>query len=345
VNSAEQIWGMLYMLLNIIAQAWMIGSITLLIVKQDEKTGAYRDTMASLANYAALHDFPKKLRKSLKTQLELEFNSRELSDETVLSNFPDAVRRKVLRRLYLPYLMQTSLMRGIRQQFVDAFLSTCKVEIFSPGEEILTRGSVCADLYLLVSGVVQASTPVDFSTAEETSLRASRSNYGGTSIGDSSKRTNDTRTKELGPGEFIDEIGFFTESPQVETVKTKTICKTLTMSRVAYKCIAEDHPGSVGKVLQNLLEKVEAEAAKSGSAQNISLPTRLTIIRAGSTFDDSVGVRGDDFEKVVKQAQTEAALGSVQDIVEVRVGGYANRIDCCYCIVGQHMIPPPRRHI
>ena len=57
VNEIEQIFSMLYMLLNIIIQAWMIGSITLLIVKQDEKTGQYRDVMETLLAYARAHDF------------------------------------------------------------------------------------------------------------------------------------------------------------------------------------------------------------------------------------------------------------------------------------------------
>lgn len=52
-------------------------------------------------------------------------------------------------------------MIGTRQQFVDAFLSRCKVEIFSPGEEILTRGSATSDLYLLLEGKVETSISTD----------------------------------------------------------------------------------------------------------------------------------------------------------------------------------------
>ena len=328
VSSAEQIWGMLYMLLNIIAQAWMIGSITLLIVKQDEKTGHYRDAMSALKKYANLNNFSKTLHRSLETQLKVEFNSREYSDETVLVDFPTAVRRKVLRRLYLPHLMQTSLMKGIRQQFVDAFLASCKVEIFTPGEEILTRGSVSSDLYLLVSGVVKLSHDID-PTVEETKSQVERSNYGGTSsIGDSQSihgRSAYSKGIELGQGQFINEIGFFTESPQIDTVKTKTVCKTLTMTRVAYKSIAEDHPGSIGKVLHNLLQKVEGMAAEYGE-QKLRLPTRLTVVRAGSIFDsstndegDHTGLDGEELEKAVAAAQTGVALGSVQDIVRAHM--------------------------
>jgi CRP-like cAMP-binding protein len=67
-------------------------------------------------------------------------------------------------------------------------------------------------------------------------------------------------------GDFINEIGFFTESAQADTIRTKTVCKTLTMSRSSYKFIAEDHPGSVGKILQNLVKKIEASAVNSVSS-------------------------------------------------------------------------------
>ena len=148
----------MYMLLNIIIQAWMIGSITLLIVKQDEKTGQYRDVLQTLLAYARAHEFDYPFYKRLKTQLQLDFDNKDLADEIVLSDFPDSVRRKVLRRLYMPSLLQTSLLKGVRQQFVDAFLSACHVELFSPGEEICTKGNISTDLYLLVGGVVKLST-------------------------------------------------------------------------------------------------------------------------------------------------------------------------------------------
>ena len=54
--------------------------------------------------------------------------------------------------------------------------------------------------------------------------------------------------EQVEAGDFVGEIGFFTESPQVDTVTCVTVCKTLTLSKSAYKLIAQDHPGSVGKV-------------------------------------------------------------------------------------------------
>lgn len=310
------------MLLNMVAHAWIIGSITLLIVKQDEKTGAYRESIQTLNQYAKLHCFPKALEKKLRTQLRLDFNNREISDEHVLANFPAETRRKVLRRLYLPSLMQASLMKGIRQQFVDAFLTTCQVEIFSSGEEILQRGSISSDLYLLVAGrahVVRSTQDKGF----EESTRFTGSQYGGTSIWES--RYSEKSRKEILTGEFINAISFFTESPQMETVTTKTVCKTLTMPRTTYKMIAEDHPGSVGSVLQNLLEMVERMTTNSGKPTRVNLPTSLSILKAGSVFmnggGEMDGSTSEDYDylRAVDEAENDQALTAVKDLVKMHM--------------------------
>jgi CRP-like cAMP-binding protein len=223
VNSAEQIWGMVYMLLNMIIQAWFIGSITLIIVKGDEETNEYRDTVHILNEYSALHSFDRNFRKRLVAQLKLVYNSREISDEQVLKPFPSSVRRKVLRRLYLQPLLNTSLMKGIREQFVDAFLTTCNVEIFSPGEEVLHRGSISSDLYLLVEGVVKLLASSSTISENYDTEKENTDPYG-TSIADSEMLTDDVSSSRLvNAGEFINEIGFFTETPQTDTVRTLTI--------------------------------------------------------------------------------------------------------------------------
>jgi hypothetical protein len=113
-------------------------------------------------------------------QLKFDFKHCEIGDEQVLKQFPTAMRRKVLRKLYLRSLLKTKLMKDTRPQFGDAFLTDCTVEIFSPAEEILQRGSICSDLYFLVEGSVTRVNSVDCTIGEQY-----EPGHGGTSIGDS----------------------------------------------------------------------------------------------------------------------------------------------------------------
>ena len=276
-NSTEQIWGSFFMLVNVVVAAWIIGSITLLIVKGDEKTGEYRDTLQTLQQYGEMNHFDNIFLKKLKSQLRLEFNNREISDEQVLKNFPSAVRRKILRKLYFPSLVHTELMRGVRPQFVDAFLASCTVEIFSPGEEIVERGSILSDLFLLAGGVAEITTPEDARGGAVTATLRQTLPSCNSFQEEAFDADEHLRRRKLEAGDFIGDVGFFTESPQVDSVACLTVCKTLTISQAAYKMLAQDHPGSVGKILTNLLAKVQA--------MQVALPRSLELLRVGSVFD------------------------------------------------------------
>lgn len=294
VNEIEQVWGIIFMLLNMIISSWIIGSITLLIVKQDEATGLFRDALQVLKQYASIHDLDSALHKSLKLQLKLEFKNREIADEQVLTQFPSAVRRKVLRRLYLPSLLQTGLVQNTGQQFVDAFLAGCVVEIFCPGEELLHRGSACSDLYLLVEGVVALIKPAERFSGNE-------------------HQSDSPEEVHVKKGEFINEIGFFTESPQIDTVRTKTLCKTLTMPRSTYKLIAEGHPGSAKQVLNNLLAKTDAFAERTGVHSSVELPKKIELLQAGYAYEDPSS-RGRPAAKMQRSAPT-----ALQELIKMHM--------------------------
>jgi CRP-like cAMP-binding protein len=198
-----------------------------------------------------------------------------------------------------------SIFRGIRQQFVDSFLTTCKVEIFSPGEELLTRGSIATDLFLLVSGTVKL---MPWEANSKTVPENEDATYHGTSIADSDgpEGKGSDAARFLTPGEFINEIGFFTESPEIDTAKTLSICKVLSMSKIDYKRIAEDHPGCVTKILNNLLQKAEELAGV-----HPSYPARVE-----SGFSDFAD---NSFHSEVRSAtlkvQTQASVTAVKDLV------------------------------
>lgn len=317
VNSAEQICGIAFMIVNIVVAAWIIGSITLLVVKGDEKTGEYRDTLQTLHQYSQMHGFDDHFSAGLNTQLRLEFNNREIADEQVLKNFPSAVRRKILRKLYLAPLTKTTLMKGIRQQFVDAFLASCKVEIFSPGEVIVERGSILSDLFLLVGGIAEITT----SFAGHTDRTISTSDDS-----DDFDAGEHLKHRKLEAGDFVGEIGFFTKSPQVDSVACLTVCKTLTMSQSAFKILAQDHPTSVGKLLKNLLARVQ-------EIERL-LPKNLSLLRAGSEFDVEQGygslLEADD-ELCEEIARKQEELTAIKDLVEMHMSRQLDDLTTRFC--------------
>jgi CRP-like cAMP-binding protein len=311
------------MFLNMVITSWIIGSITLLVVRNDEKNGEYRNNLRLLEEYASMNNFNDGIRKRLKTQLKLDFNSREISDENVLQHFPGTLRRKVMRQLYYPVLSETNLMKNVRQVFVDAFLTSCSVELFGPGEELIQRGNIPNDLYLLLEGTIKVTS--SSAILNETIDRHGNSIVGGSVIeSDFHAPGGPVVWKELNAGDFVNDTSFFTESPSVETVRTTSICKMLTMPKAVYKTIVSEHMGSVHVVLQNLLAKAQKIAGIQGKVTKISLSKRIERIKAGSTFNAMTAPKEVDesemsFTDTVASAQAEAALTNVEDLIVMHI--------------------------
>lgn len=291
-NAAEKIAIMFFMLLNLGVAAYLVGSFTLLVVKGDEKTCEYRDSLEILHQYGHMHSFEPPLLRKLDQQLRLEFRNREIADEQVLHNFPSQTRRKILRRLYKHHLVKTQLMKEVRPQFVDAFLIACKVEIFSPNTEICELGSVSSDLFLLVGGIAEASTA-------QTSGAGLLAEVEPLPFGANESQA-DATSQKLEAGNFIGAIGFFTESPQAESVTSLTVCKTLTMSRSTYKLLTQDHPESAGKILQNLLAVVQS------SVMELHVPTAVRAAKRTSYYGSSNTEPGSTFRRCSRDSSRTA---------------------------------------
>lgn len=312
------------MFLNMVMTSWIIGSITLLVVKNDEKNGEYRGNLRRLDDYASMYNFERGLRKRLENQLKLDFTMREVSDENVLQHFPGTLRRKVIRQLYYPILSETSLMKNVRQMFVDSFLTSCSVEMFGPGEELIQRGSISYDLYLLVDGTIKT-------TSSTSVIPDSYDKQGNSVVGGSMADVSDARAsggpavwKEIDDCDFINDIAFFTESPSTETVRTMSICKTLTMPKTVYKAISADHPGSVLIILGNLLTKAKKMSIAQWKAGE-HIMKRTNYLREGSNFEvskmdtNNMDESEMDIHDTVARAQADAALTSVEDLISLLI--------------------------
>ena len=56
---AEALWATAYMYANLALSAYILGSITLLVVKSDEQAGVFRDHSNAMKQYSKLHAIPE----------------------------------------------------------------------------------------------------------------------------------------------------------------------------------------------------------------------------------------------------------------------------------------------
>ena len=58
LHHAEAIWATCYMYANLALSAYILGSITLLVVKSDEAAGQFRDSANAMKQYIKQHSIP-----------------------------------------------------------------------------------------------------------------------------------------------------------------------------------------------------------------------------------------------------------------------------------------------
>ncbi|KAL4458838.1 hypothetical protein ABPG75_013703 [Micractinium tetrahymenae] len=229
---------------NIFYFAYLIGSVTLLVVKGDERVGKYREQMQHLTSYAELNDLPQELRGSMLSHLKLHFNNAQRADETVLGAYPSTIRRRVLRYLYLDVLQasrSSHLFDGARQRFLDALLAAARVEVYLPNEELVSEGDGVSELFIVVSGRLSSYRVSSLFNQEDVVLDLNNASVRG------------GRTHFLKEGDVFGAISFFTGAEQMETVSSLGVVRVLAIHRSAYESIAERFQDSARAVLENLL--------------------------------------------------------------------------------------------
>ena len=58
-NTGEAVWSTIFMFVNLALSAYILGTITLLVVRSDEKAGQYREQSNTMKSYGQLNDLPK----------------------------------------------------------------------------------------------------------------------------------------------------------------------------------------------------------------------------------------------------------------------------------------------
>ncbi|PNH09149.1 Potassium channel KAT1, partial [Tetrabaena socialis] len=150
----EAAFMIVYLLFNLFLGAYILGTVTMLVVKGDERSKQFRDRVNYLNDFSKNHELPSRLQTAMQEHLEVTFHSEQLDDEHVLGIYPTTIRRKVLRHLYLQPVRGCYLFKGCKQRFLDALLTAARVELFMPGVQILLEGDNVTELLIVVSGEV-----------------------------------------------------------------------------------------------------------------------------------------------------------------------------------------------
>ncbi|KAF2290497.1 hypothetical protein GH714_014131 [Hevea brasiliensis] len=117
VNLREMIFVMIYVSLDMVLGAYLIGNMTALIVK-GSKTEKFRDKMTDLIKYMNRNGLGRDIRNQSKGHLRLQYES-SYTEASVLQDIPISIRAKISQTLYMPYVENVPLLKGCSAEFIN----------------------------------------------------------------------------------------------------------------------------------------------------------------------------------------------------------------------------------
>ncbi|KAJ9504820.1 hypothetical protein QJQ45_020591, partial [Haematococcus lacustris] len=169
---AESCFMVFYMALNLVVAAYILGTVSMLMVKADKRSKVFRDRMTNLRQFSSANNVPQALHETLKEHLELHFHNEQNMEETVLQKYPLTIRRRVMRHLYASTVRHCYLFKNCKAKFADAVLAAVHVELFLPGVQILCEGDIVNELMIVVEGEVLSTRPArNLALLQEARLR------------------------------------------------------------------------------------------------------------------------------------------------------------------------------
>ncbi|XP_024018337.1 potassium channel KOR1 isoform X2 [Morus notabilis] len=244
VNVREMIFIMVYVSLDMILGAYLLGNIAALVVK-GSNTEKFRDKVTELIKYMNRNKLDKKISKKIKDHLRLQFD-RSYTEASVLKDIPVSIQNKVSQNLYESYIKEVPLFRGCSSGFIKQIAISVHEEFFLPGEVIVEQGNVLDQLYVVCHGLLDEVGKGEGDETEEfyTKLQT-YSSFG--------------------------EVSFLCNTPQRYTIVVRELCRVLRLDKESFTKILNIYFLDGRNILNNLLEGKDASICKKLLESDITL--------------------------------------------------------------------------
>ncbi|XP_017242282.2 potassium channel SKOR isoform X1 [Daucus carota subsp. sativus] len=150
VNNREMIFIMIFVSLDMILGAYLLGNMAALIVK-GSKTEKFRDKMSDLLEYMNRKKLGKQIFNEIKGHVQSQY-ANSCTEAAVLQDIPISFRARISERLYVPYIREVPIFKGCSSGFVKQIASKVHEETFLPGEVIAEQGDFMDQLYIVCHG-------------------------------------------------------------------------------------------------------------------------------------------------------------------------------------------------
>ncbi|XP_019157664.1 PREDICTED: potassium channel KAT3-like isoform X2 [Ipomoea nil] len=303
VNTGEKIFTIFYMLFNIGLTAYLIGTMTNLIVHSAVRTFTMRDAINNTLRYARKNRLAEGLKEQMFAHVRLKFKTAELQQQ-VLEDLPKAIRSAIAQHLFCSTLENTYLFKGVSEDFILQLVCELKAEYFPPKVDIIIQNEIPTDFYVIVSGEVDVLAYIN-----------------GT----------EQFLSKLGSTEMAGEVGVIFNIPQPFTVRSRRLSQVIRISHHHFKQLLQPLTEDGNKILSNF-SQVSAEGEGQGSnneGQNQQENRNHTTFASIGTFPTRVIIHGhhpnDDELKDQSRGKLIHLPNSIEELLSIAENRFGKR--------------------
>lgn len=229
VNTAEMVFIIVYMLINLGLTAYIIGNMTNLVVEGTRRTMEFRNSIEAASSFVCRNHLPTRLREQILAYMCLRFKAESLNQQQLIEQLPKTICKSIRQHLFLPTVERVYLFKGVSRETLVLLVADMKAEYIPPREDVIMQNETADDVYIIVSGEVELIDHSEMDQKEEV-------------VG------------ILQSGDMFGEIGALCCRPQSVTYRTKTLSQLLRMKTTALIEAMQSKQVDYVAILKNFLQ-------------------------------------------------------------------------------------------
>ncbi|XP_066321591.1 potassium channel KAT1-like [Miscanthus floridulus] len=231
-NPREMLFDICYMLFNLGLTAYLIGNMTNLVVHGTRRTQNFRDSIQSASEFAARNQLPEKIKQQMLSHFCLQFKTEGLNQQAMLNCLPKGIRSSIAYNLFFTIIQQAYLFHGVSNNFIAELVMEVQAEYFPPKEDIMLQNEGAADIYIIVSGVVNLIKTIN---------------------------GNEQVYEKVEEGDMFGEVGALCDIPQPFTSRNTTLSQLLRIRKIRLTEIMQEHREDSNILMNNLFQKLKLQ--------------------------------------------------------------------------------------
>lgn len=153
-NGIECLFATSLCLVQLMYNAYILGTLFRCAVKRDEKSETHQKTIKYIENYAQARRLPSELVARMKRYIQFVASRESASQEHVLRRMPPTLVAKIAKWQHQKLLASTKIFNGVPEQYITLLLVRLRARYLQRGDILFKLGDMAHELCFIQSGSI-----------------------------------------------------------------------------------------------------------------------------------------------------------------------------------------------